>query len=410
MSLQYPIKSFDTIRPCLRAAVAGILRTTDAETLGITSAQFRDAKTRLRHFLPESRQIRTGAASSVRTDRYANGSTNALAALYRSKLFTPEEMAMLLLLLQTAGNAKAPLTLEAFIESLPPEKQGTVSKKMLRRLCRRLRSLGVLSEKKQKNAFAYRLVDDKLAALDDNECQILLSAIGFYKNVSPLGLYGSFLEDLLCHRLGRMMPQGVPAQFLHANGLRLIDEEIVVRIRDARTAGRLLHITYRKKTYDVWPLAITEDAQAGGRQALAGLIYRDGSWPYGRRRSLFPFDRLTDAVLGDGPASPPPEALPLPTVRIQLRIYASNRRSLHTLRQEIAVRYRICTERATSSDPAPDSDAFVRDMIVETEAPFSLIPFVQERCPAIVVMDGPKTLLTRLAQNLKEVLALYGQT
>lgn len=86
MSLQYPIKSFDTIRPCLRAAVAGILRTTDAETLGITSAQFRDAKTRLRHFLPESRQIRTGAASSVRTDRYANGSTNALAALYRSKV------------------------------------------------------------------------------------------------------------------------------------------------------------------------------------------------------------------------------------------------------------------------------------------------------------------------------------
>ena len=447
------IKSFDTIRPSLRAALAGLALGGAPPETGRDRALWM----RLRHFVPDERRYnaRKDGRRTIRTlstDAWRN-SNNYLIALYRAKTYTPRRLAILLLVLQLIGAAPGGISMAALIKRIvdliPAQPLDSPSKdedgsKTVRALCSTLIRLGTMQMQGSQSRRVYVLAPDVLGGLAPDERTALLYAIGFAKNVLPLGAYGYFLESALKSRyaLGRL--PHIPAQFLHAGMTRLIDEEIVQRALDAHEDERLLLVTYlerdaagawQPRTYHIAPLRIEEDAWQGNRQTLVGVLCEP--LPAGARRSdaggaagrenadgaadapvwwdrltYFPLDRVTDAVLGAPQPGGRPDAAARPPARMRLRVYGG-RKTYARIRRDLDERYAIVDERMDASpDPARDADPGgstppARDIVIEAADPYALIPFVQERAPALAIIEGPAAVKRQLRENLAAAIAAY---
>ena len=437
------IKSFDTIRPRLRRILAGL------SLGGRPESGDRILWTRVRHFLEDEkvynvRRIGRRRITGLRTDRY-RGSTNYLITLYRSKTFAPRRLAILLLVLQLLGTAPSGLPMQSLLEEVqrripqvPKKRREDVSEdgsQTARELCTRLKDLGIVRTSGHTTQCVWQIADDALGGLTAGELDALLAAIGFYKNVAPLGAYGYFLESTLRSRYAQAHPRAalphIPAQFLHAGMTRLIDEEIVQRALDARRTRRLLVLTYcgrrgssEGEIYHLWPLRIEEDVWQGNRQTLVGILYEPrraarasahgdataaGGEVWWDRRSHFPLDRVTDAVLGDPLPSAPPEAPARERTIARLRVYATGGRYAR-LRQDIAARYEITDEQPAEGGATCCGRAgAAHDLTIAADDPWTLVPFIQEHAPDLALTDAPAPIRARLAENLRAALANYGK-
>ena len=404
------------VRADLRLLLTGSIHYSD-----IKNGRYPPALERLHHCLPISKYYKAKRRNATDKkehehfimDSYINNN-NYLIELFRIKSFTPDQMTVLLMIMQIiSGNPDKGLTHNEFINGitklLPDDAK---VEKMIPRYLKRLCTLGILRKERDGNTDKYYLMSNRLEGLSKEEYKELLLAIGFYKNISFFGVPGYFLETNLqsMYASNEKLPQ-IPAQFHNKSMLKLIDEEILQRILDSKNEHRLLIINYRNrkskelKEYTVYPICVREDFFHGDRQYMYCLPWENDNWA--KYPLTLPVESIESAELG------PIHHVPLPKLEydndktyIEIRISYENEEKQKNCINRIRSRYGELEEYPRTTDDIATSSCRIGFF---TDEPNSIIPFVQEHYPYMIVLKAPEDTLQRIHGNIEEALAYYGQ-
>lgn len=112
----------------------------------------------------------------------------------------------------------------------------------------------------------YAVADDVLQALDARETQALRFAVDFYKERAPLQAPGFFLSATLGCRCGRPEEELRPFQFVGGDARRIIDDDIVYKILQARERHEDIAFLYRDPQWQP-----RDDKRLEEQQTLAEL-------------------------------------------------------------------------------------------------------------------------------------------
>lgn len=262
------IKKFDTILPFLWLMVYGCYHRNQFKALGISGGVYDDCLRVLHFTMAEDtlaqRRYSGGNVIRLQGDAY-HGSYNELEKLFSMKTLSPLSLVCNLLLLSVLSHASGEsLTMAEIQEQVDAllMREDTVALSDFldqhdgqTKLYRSLKDLVaeglVVSERQADKNVAYRLADNPLLGLTEEEAQALLLAVRFGANTAPITMPGWQLERTLRDLYPEIDADAADClQFRHSNPPRLLDDVICAVLVDAIREKKLLDFVYRgrKKT------------------------------------------------------------------------------------------------------------------------------------------------------------------
>lgn len=293
----YFIKKHSTIRNILKNIY--IYGCYDKEQLvelcNISDKKYDNETRRIRFFINRNNlvEIRKGRNKivSFRYDRNTD-LRNFLADSYKIKTFTPLDISLFFYLQQllTQENERTVNELADAIGEFNEE----INLLTVQRKLNELTELGLVEVGNNARPKTYRMKEDFFAAFTDEELIQIYLAVTFYKNLSPVGIRGQFLQDTLASYLKlerELEPPEEPFLFRHSFLYRILNDDIVSRIITSYQTQCLPELTLiNEKKRRVVPIRLVSEFQFG-RQYLFCYDLTAG------RPSYFRLDRILEVTV-----------------------------------------------------------------------------------------------------------------
>lgn len=401
---------YESLRPFLRFLAWGCWHSSEyPKVSGKSERTYQDCLLRASAFLPD-KAIRKKSQGhkhyiTLRSDAYY-GCNNYLVNSYRMKALPPQATFYTVFVLQVLGNAVNPLSLlqiqnhDAAVHGVYPStlEEGMLEDSPLHEVLKSLKNNGYVEMIRKDGTAKYRLADNPLKDLTAREREMLLAAVGFYKNITAVSVIGYQIEAILQTLYRLPAPDDVPAQFRNIAFDRVLDDEILHAALDALRLKKALSFRYKKRNHDkaenvlVFPLRVVTDFSSGGRQYLEG---REQGTPFVFSYRL---DRITDIrlVKAAPPDEPPVQEPPVRFV-VRFRLTDGDREAL---------RARILERSPHVSVLAEEEDSLL--CAFEDADPLRFLPWLRGFLPRAEILEGPDGLREHIREHIKEALKNYG--
>lgn len=419
---------YESLRPFLRFLAWGCWHKSE---FAMSSRSYEEGLNRASVFLPDKALRKTFKGHrryiTLRGDAYY-GCNNFLVNSYRMKSLPPYQTFYTVALLQLLGIPGIQLSFEKIVnarlwEGVFPaafeekfrrkqdaknkkkqenradsfddemdDESVTVDENQIHDVLRYLQKAGYVRKFRKAGKDRYCLVQNPLEGLGHHEVDILLAAIGFYKNVSAVSVIGYQIEEILQNLYRREKLPAIPAQFRSIAFDRVLDDEILYAALEAIRQKKSLRFLYKGKARLVFPLRVITDFASGGRQYLEG-IEKDVSYIGSYR-----LDRITDIrlVKAERPADPP---APPQSIRLVVRFHLADG-------DKEALRARILNHSPKISLLSEEKDTLL--CAVDDPQPLRFFPWLRSFMPRVEILAGPDGLRERMRTHIKEALGNYG--
>lgn len=282
----YFIKKHSTIRNILKNIY--IYGCYDKEQLvelcNISDKKYDNETRRIRFFINRNNlvEIRRGRNKivSFRYDRNTDP-YNFLSDSYKIKTFTPLDISLFFYLQQLLNRGEE-LTVNELADAIG-EFNEEINQLTIQRKLNELTELGLVEVHGSTRPRTYRIKEDFFADFTEEELLAIYQAVSFYKNLSPIGIRGQFLQDTLASYLKlerELEPPEEPFLFRHGFLYRILNDEIVNQLCAAYQSHCLTELTFMNgKKRKVVPIRLVNEFQFG-RQYLFCYDLKTGKPSY----------------------------------------------------------------------------------------------------------------------------------
>lgn len=417
-------RHYNQLREFLRLLSYGCYhKTYITKALSISPAAYDKYLSEAKQILPLERIHEEGYGHKVihalKGDTYY-GFDNYLHQLFESSSIQPQKLFLMLCIFQLLGKASSPLStielseeIEAALGNLPENAEIDSSwlltdadensygggRKTLRRLLNSLAEEGVLAEgKKDKRTKVYKLADNPLQDLSDDEAHTLLYALTWYCTTATFSVPGFFLTEVL--RLTYDFDKERPvAQFKNIDLAGILEDEDVLTILSAIQKKEYISCKVNRKKTTILPLKIVTNYNKR-RRYLVGLEKRMGktATQYKELRA-FRLDTLENILPGKLCRSKKIPTVTQKNVPVTMELRSETPQHLLSLLGQISNHFHAVTI-------AVDSETSCRCTIKVLD-PQSIVPWALSFGSNIKVLHP--VVQKRIKAHIKEALARYEQ-
>ena len=386
--------SHKNLRKFLRLVSYGCYSRNLFERHEITPRSYDDFLRRMRFFIPPE-NIRITWHNKFAYVTFAGDSeSDADNFLYKSfllKTILPEPCLYDVTILQTTERKEKKFSLQEIVETIDPEiPPGDAD--MIQSIRRRLNELtnsGLLRRYSEKNKFLYVKNLNPLGELDEEEIQILNTAVNFYKNFSMIETAGYFFED----SLKNLYPTpDLPKifRFKNNNFVRILDDDILLTVVNALNAKKKISVKPEKRpAIPVLPLSIETDFVTG-RQYVVALK--------GKETVRLRVDKIVEAEISN-------ENFPEINLSAKKKLRPIKLRVRFKNREEREEREKILHDEPNFKILTEGENFFV--CVIETEDPLQYYPRLWNFQTWAEILPGADGLRGRMKKDVEEVLKNY---
>ena len=421
-------RHYNQLREFLRLLSYGCYhKTYITKALSISPAAYDKYLSEIKQIIPLERIQEEGYGHRVihalKGDTYY-GFDNYLHQLFESSSIQPQKLFLMLCILQLLGKASSPLSsielseeIEAALCALSGDTKIDLiwlqkdadddyyysnldpKRKSLRRVLGYLVKEGVLTEgKKDNRTKLYRLADNPLQDLSNDEAHSLLYALSWYCATANFSVPGFFLTEVLRLTLGLAEERPV-AQFKNIDLAKILEDEDVLTILSAIQKKEYISCAVNRKKTTILPLKIITNYNKR-RRYLVGLEKRAGktSTQYNELRILR-LDTLENILPGRQCRSKKNSTVTNKTVSVTMKLRGESPQHLLSLLGQISNHFHAVTI-------AIDSETSCRCTIKVLD-PQSIVPWALSFGSSINVLHP--VVQKRIKAHIKEALARYEQ-
>lgn len=268
------VREYDRIRRYLEGIyLYGFFSRDDFARAGIGSVKDYDQGTKLiRDIFPETEEaaLWKGGKKYLRVQReYALSGENRMSDSYLlSAMDAEEELPVLLGILSSLAGGDKTVGQVCQETAIHTQVEDSLDYNKIRRWLLELAEYGYV----EKTGRGYRLRENPLANLTENEVSQLYDYVHFAAGVTYPRVAGSFLLRTLereCHRQGLEAGDGSPFLLRHSVNRNVFDEDLVYRLMEAVEGHRMVEVVEKRDSLLVQPVALRIDERLGRWYLLA---------------------------------------------------------------------------------------------------------------------------------------------
>lgn len=392
-------RSHAGLRKFLRLVSYGCYHRTLFSRHAITPRSYDDFLRQVRFFIPEKN------LQVTRRDKYSyftfvgdfrHGTKNYFYSSFLLKTLLPEHCLHKIILLQVlegAGSLPTPEILERAEQSMTEHKPDRWEADLMQIFRRRLNELadsGLVRRVEMHGKFFYEKISNPLGELSAQETEILLDALSFLRNVSPIGTAGYFLCDSLKSLYDASDSARQIFQFRNNNFAMILDDDILLTIAEGlRRRKKIVVERENRLPVVVTPVAVETDFLFG-RRYLVAL----------RQKELMRLrvEKITAVRLAEDVAESFSSArLKLREIRLRVQFKDARERRL---------REKLLTEELPCRIVDGDEEFIC---VIETPDPLQIYPRLWKFQPWAEILSGADGLRERMTRDVEEVLKNYAE-